>query len=189
LDEDAFILDFERLCELVAWSARTGTACVGMSDGGIVPIRRHNPNALNPFFNIIDLQQVRRLWNVSECRSHMFTGHTMRELWPPEHIITPGAPYEFDDFETYYCFYFWLKAVGLKMAWLTGTTHEDGTATLLNDVSGRPFLLHTWYGRTFGRDAQQTSRIVRAAQWVARQIAKRDVSTAITLTTVATKAT
>jgi hypothetical protein len=169
LDEDAFIIDFVRLRRLLAWTAGTGTACIGMCDGGVLPIRTHNPNSLNPFFNIIDLSQVRRKWSEAECRSHIYDGHTMRDLWPPRHILTPGVSYRFDDFESYYCFYFWLRASGLKIEWLTGSTHTDGVSTLLNDRMGEPFLLHTWYGRTFGRDLAQTERIVRAALWVASQ--------------------
>lgn len=167
LDEDAFIIDTSRLERLLEWAMRTGAACVGMCDGGVVPIRTGNPNALNPFFNIIDLSRVRAKWHEPDCRAYIGAGHNMREVWPPKHVLTEGVRYQFGDFENYYCFYFWLQAVGLEMQWLTARTHTDGVSTVLNDHTGRPLVLHTWYGRRFGRHRQQTARIVRAARWVA----------------------
>src|SRR5262245_44329154 len=43
LDEDAFVLDPARLLGLVKAMAEGGYAACGMPDGGVVPIRRHNP--------------------------------------------------------------------------------------------------------------------------------------------------
>jgi hypothetical protein len=167
LDEDAFILNFSRLRGLLEWAVESGSACIGMSDGGVLPIRQHNPNAMNPFFNVLDLGQVRRLWNPAEVRAMRRAGSKMAELWPPEGILTPGVPYEFDDFESYYCFYFWLREQGLRLDWLTGRTHVDGISTILHDRSREPFLVHAWYGRRFGRDPLQTDRILKTAVWAA----------------------
>ena len=165
LDEDAFIVDVSRLLSLVEWSASNQIACVGMGDGGFIPSRLHNPNAFNTFFNIINIELVRARWNASECRSHKGRGQTMSELWCPQHVLTPGVPYEFNDFEPYYCFYFWLHAVGLRMEWLAASTHDDGISTLLSDRLGVPFLLHAWYSRRFSTDPQQRQRILAAALW------------------------
>lgn len=169
LDEDAFIMDADRLRRLVSWSGRTRTACVGMCDGGVVPIRTYNPNALNPFFNILDLRQIRQQWDANECRSFTGAARNVLELRAPEHVLTPGVSYRFDEFEPYYCFYFWLHAKAFPINWLRAETHRDGISTLLHDMEGEPFLLHTWYGRTFGREPRHTARIVSAAQWVARR--------------------
>jgi hypothetical protein len=166
LDEDAFILNFTRLRRLLTWTANTDTACIGMGDGGVVSTRTHNPNALNPFFNIIALNKVRQKWNETTCRAYMAAGCEMCDLWAPNGV-TAGVAYQFDDFEPYYCFYFWLWANGFKMEWLTARTHADGVSTLLNDRHGKPFLLHAWYGREFGHDPDHTERIGRAALWAA----------------------
>ncbi len=169
LDEDAFIFDFDKLSRLVEWVASNRIACAGMGDGGFVPIRQHNPNAFNSFFNIIDLGQVRAKWNATECRSHKGTGRSMTRVWCQPDVLSPAVPYEFNDFEPYYCFYFWLHAAGLRMDWLTGQTHIDGISTILNDKSGEAFLLHTWYARRFGTDPRQRERITSAALWATIQ--------------------
>jgi hypothetical protein len=167
LDEDAFVLDANRLLALIEWSGETGTTCVGMSDGGIVPIRRHNPNVLNPFFNIIDLVTVRKYWAKDECLSFSSAGSTMSQVLPPVHILTSPGGYAFDDFEDYYCFYLWLHHIGASFEWLTATTHVDRISTLLNDHTGTPFLLHTWYARTFERSPRNRARVWAAARWAA----------------------
>src|SRR5262245_40082902 len=45
LDEDAFVLEPGRLLGLVKAMGEGGYAACGMPDGGVVPIRRHNPAA------------------------------------------------------------------------------------------------------------------------------------------------
>jgi hypothetical protein len=166
LDEDGFVIDFGRVRQLVDHAVQHDIACIGMPDGGIVPIRRHNPNAMNMFFNILDLEQIRAKWNSAACQAHIGSGSAMRELWPPPERLTPGAAYRFDDFEPYYCFYFWLKAAGFRLEWLTGRSHTDGLSTILTDASGEPFLLHTWYGRNFVSQPCHRERILQAARFV-----------------------
>jgi hypothetical protein len=165
LDEDAFILDFSRVQRLLEWGASEDLACIGMSDGGVLPIRQHNPNAMNPFFNIIDLAVIRSLWDPAAILSHQGDGATMTSTLPPQNVLTPGVPYNFDDFEPYYCFYFWLVSNGLRLDWLSGSTHTDGISTILHDKACEPLLIHTWYGRCFGKDPVHTSRILQAALW------------------------
>src|SRR5262249_25541125 len=62
LDEDAFVLAPERLAPLVGYMEANGYAACGMPDGGVVPIRRHNPAACNAFFNVFNLRKVRPVW-------------------------------------------------------------------------------------------------------------------------------
>jgi hypothetical protein len=168
LDEDAFVFAPSGLLSLIEWSSAAGSACVGMPDGGVVQPRTFNPNAMNPFFNILDLQQVRDRWNEDECRACRGTGTSMTHLWAPDDVISPDVPYAFCDVEAYYCFYFWLRQVGLRMDWLSAHTHTDGMSTVLSDRQKQPFLLHTWYARRFGRDRAETRRITAAALWAAR---------------------
>ena len=149
LDEDAFVLDNTRLRELVAWAAGLGVTAVGVPDGGVIAMRVHNPNALNPFFNILDLASIRGVWNAEQCLRWSGRGSEMTSPWPPRSLLKPEIPYVFDDYEPYYCFYFWLEHVGLRTSYLDARTHSDGLSTIVLDHEQRPLVVHTWYARKF----------------------------------------
>jgi hypothetical protein len=59
IDEDAFIKDNESLLELLTFMVENNYANCGFPDGGVLPIRYHNPLITNPFFNILDVRQLR----------------------------------------------------------------------------------------------------------------------------------
>lgn len=63
IDEDAFVLQPSRLVELVRYMDANRLAICGTPDGGVVPIRYHNPVGCNAFFNVIDLRRVRPVWH------------------------------------------------------------------------------------------------------------------------------
>ena len=161
LDEDAFVLSNERLEELVAWAAQSGHAAVGVPDGGVFPRRPHNPNALNLFFNVLDLEAIRRVWDADACARWMDRGSEMTEVWPPASLLNPAVPYLFDDYEPYYCFYFWLADAGLSTGYLDARMHSDGLSAIVLDHTAEPIVAHTWYAREFdtpGPDARADPR-------------------------------
>lgn len=165
LDEDAFILDNDRLHRLVAWAARSGHAAVGVPDGGVISHRTHNPNALNLFFNILDLASIRDVWDARSCRRWSGRGSEMTRPWPPGSLLNPDVPYRFDDYEPYYCLYFWLADVGLSTGYLGARDHSDGLSTVVLDHEGQPVLIHTWYGREFEREGPMRERILDAVAY------------------------
>lgn len=160
LDEDAFVLADERLEALVAWTAEHGYAAVGVPDGGVLPRRTHNPNALNLFFNILDLEAIRGVWDPEGCRSWMGRGAEMTHPWPPASLLKPDVPYLFDDYEPYYCFYFWLADVGLPTGYLDARLHSDGLSGIVLDPDGEPVVIHSWYAREFDTPGPMRDRIL-----------------------------
>lgn len=160
LDEDAFVIDNERLSRLVAWADENGYAAVGVPDGGVFGRRTHNPNALNLFFNVLDLEAIRRVWNPSECRGWMGRGSEMTRPWPPATLLKPDVPYRFDDYEPYYCFYFWLETTGLATGYLDARQHSDGLSAVVLDQVGDPVLVHSWYAREFDTPGAMRDRIL-----------------------------
>jgi hypothetical protein len=160
LDEDAFVLDNGRLRELVAWTARSGYAAVGVPDGGVIPRRIHNPNALNLFFNILDLEAIRAVWDANKCRRWMGRGSEMTSLWPPASLMKPNVPYLFDDYEPYYCFYLWLAEVGLSTGYLDARQFSDGLSAIVLDHEGEPIVIHSWYAREFDDEGPMRTRIL-----------------------------
>lgn len=149
LDEDAFVVSNERLRELISWADRNGHAAVGVPDGGVIARREHNPNALNLFFNVLDLDAIRRVWDADACAAWMNRGHEMAEAWPPATLLKPEVPYLFDDYEPYYCFYFWLADAGLSTGYLDARLHSDGLSAIVLSPEGEPVVVHSWYAREF----------------------------------------
>ncbi len=149
LDEDCFIMDNTRLRGLIAWAEAHGHAAVGVPDGGVIPRRDHNPNALNLFFNVLDLAAIREVWDPDQCQSWMNRGSEMTHPWPPESLLKPDVPYLFDDYEPYYCFYFWLREAGLSTGYLDARLHSDGLSAIVLEQTGHPVAIHSWYAREF----------------------------------------
>jgi glycosyltransferase involved in cell wall biosynthesis/Flp pilus assembly protein TadD len=144
LDEDAFVLDPGRLLGLVRALEAGGYAACGMPDGGVVPIRRHNPAACNAFFNVFDLRRVRPVW---QDWPRVVTATHRPEY---ERHVAPFARrsvFAFDHFERYYGAFFALLAAGERLLYLDAEEWRDGVSTLLKDAAGEPLLLHCWYTR------------------------------------------
>ena len=165
LDEDAFVLSNERVRGLVAWAAQDGYAAVGVPDGGVFPRRPHNPNALNLFFNVLDLEAIRRVWDADDCARWMDRGSEMTHPWPPASLLNPGVPYVFDDYEPYYCFYFWLADAGLSTGYLDARMHSDGLSAIVLDHATQPIVAHTWYAREFDTPGPMRERILDVVEY------------------------
>jgi hypothetical protein len=165
LDEDAFLLKPQLLIDLIRYMEENGHTACGMPDGGVVPIRRHNPAAVNAFFNIFDMRRVRPVWNDwvrVRAASHR-----------PEYEngVAPFArrcAYSFDHFERYYGAFFSLLEAGEKILYLDADTWEDGVSTLLKDHTGEALLLHLWYTRNW-LTSYHTRERYRRAMAFARQ--------------------
>jgi GT2 family glycosyltransferase/tetratricopeptide (TPR) repeat protein len=144
LDEDAFVLDPARLLGLVRALEAGGYAACGMPDGGVVPIRRHNPAACNAYFNVFDLRRVRPVWQDWD--------RVVAARHRPEYegLVAPFARrsvFAFDHFERYYGAFFALLGAGEHILYLDAEEWQDGITTLLKDAAGEPLLLHCWYSR------------------------------------------
>ncbi|HKI32088.1 MAG TPA: hypothetical protein VKA46_09480 [Gemmataceae bacterium] len=165
LDEDAFVFDPGRLLGLVRVMEEGGYAACGMLDGGVVPIRRHNPAACNAYFNVFDLRRVRPVW---EAWDRVRLATHRREY---EGLVAPFArrtTFAFDHFERYYGAFFSLLDAGARFLYLDAEEWQDGVSTLLKDTVGAPLLLHCWYTRHW--DTSYHTRIrCRAALDHARQ--------------------
>jgi len=121
-----------------------GFAACGMPDGGVVPIRQHNPAACNAFFNVFDLRRVRPVWrDWDRVRSAVHR----KEYEGQVADFARRTPYAFDHFERYYGVFFSLLAGGEKILYLDAEEWQDGVSTLLKDQAEEPLLIHCWYTR------------------------------------------
>jgi hypothetical protein len=159
IDEDAFVLDPQRLWGLLEAMEHGGYAASGMPDGGVVQIRRHNPTVCNAFFNGFDLRRVRRAWKqwdrvVAAKHRQSYEAH-----------VAPFArrtTYSIDNFERYYGAFFSLLEAGERILYLDAEDWEDGVSTLLKDPNGAPLLIHCWYSRHWEFSYHTRRRYARA---------------------------
>lgn len=155
IDEDAFVTDISALKELLDYCINNQIVNCGMPDGGVVPIRNHNPLVTNPFFNIIHLAAIRRKYSKEELKR--FGIHQSEfEKVKPEKILR--CDYAYDYFEPYCNFFVWTSQ-NFKTLYLDASTHEDGISTVLFNHKGTPMITHTWYSRFYGIDTKHTQRI------------------------------
>lgn len=153
IDEDAFVTDTQALEELLQYCIDNEIVNCGMPDGGVLPIRTHNPLVTNPFFNIINLKELRKRYNKEIVAGYgVYT--TEYEAKSPQ--IT--GEYSYDYFEPYCTFFVWVSQ-NFKTLYLDGTTHSDGVSTILKNHEGKPFITHTWYSRFYNQDTEHTQRI------------------------------
>jgi hypothetical protein len=124
LDEDAFVLDPPRLTDLVRHMEAHGYAACGMPDGGVVPIRRHNPAACNASFNVFDLRRVPPVWQDWQ-RMQEATHRPAYEQGVAG--FTRRSPSAFDHFERYYGVFFALLGAGERILYLTGKSPTTWT--------------------------------------------------------------
>lgn len=155
IDEDAFVTDIDALQELLRYCIENEVVNCGMPDGGVSPIRAHNPLVTNPFFNIINLSELRKSYRATSVAQYAVHKKEY-EVKTPFHIVR--HPYNYDYFEPYCNFFVWTSQ-NFKTLYLDAQTHEDGISTVLLNHKGEPFITHTWYSRFYGVDAEHTQRI------------------------------
>lgn len=131
IDEDCFITDWTKVDQLIEFMSQDGYTHYGMPDAvNFHPLRNNSKYVHNPFFNIFDVKQCREIINTKpDVKDH---------------------PCEMNE-----CFnglfqklYFYGKAANMHTA-----IHADKITTVT------PFLMHTWYSRTYGNDSYHTNRI------------------------------
>jgi len=101
VDEDAFIYDVDKIFTLIDYMDKNNYHICGVSDGGVVKLRDHNPIALNPFFNIIDLRKIKAIPKCESGKStdDRFIGNFTEDLkkFTPFHLLKPNYKYKYDN--------------------------------------------------------------------------------------------
>lgn len=155
IDEDAFIKDSESLLELLVFMIKNNYANCGFPDGGVLPIRYHNPLITNPFFNILDVRQLRKKFSFRTIKQYKIFDESYKTKSPLNLI---NHDFSYDMYEPYYPFFLWISQ-NFKVLYLDAIVHPDNYTTILKNHTGKPFLLHSWYSRYYEIDRFHTNRI------------------------------
>ncbi|MDH8702286.1 hypothetical protein M2138_001646 [Dysgonomonadaceae bacterium PH5-43] len=155
IDEDAFVSDPNKLLDFLKYVIANNYVNCGFPDGGILPIRNHNPLVTNPFFNILNIKEIKKNFNVKDVENFDFTKYDY-EKYAPNNLYK--SEYQFDVCEPYYSFFLWLS-INYKTLYMDAETHADGCTSILKDMNGEVILLHSWYSRFYGKDEFHTKRI------------------------------
>src|SRR5262249_19149769 len=78
------------------------------------------------------------------------------------------TPWALDHFEPYYGVFFALLDGGERILYLDAQEWEDGITTVLQDLDGKPFLLHGWFSRLWDTSHHTRERL-RSASGFARK--------------------
>lgn len=149
MDEDALFIDHTLIFPLIEEMLQKDYIVCGVRDGGMLPERSGNPYVMNPFFSIIHLKKLKKIWNKKE----MLLNHYINEDEFEDDLSFLKYPYNKNSMsEPYYCFYFWLKRKNQKLLYLDITLPfvDDHITNTVQDLKGNSILYHTWFSREYG---------------------------------------
>lgn len=159
MDEDALFIDYNLIFPLIKDMYQKDYIVCGVRDGGMLPERYGNPYVMNPFFSIINLKELKQIWNKKE----MLSNHYINEDEFNDDLSFLKYPYnKISMSEPYYCFYFWLKRKNKKLLYLDITLpfNGDQITNTVQDLNGDSILYHTWFSREYGdQRGRHTARI------------------------------
>lgn len=155
VDEDAFVYDLEKLKTLLGYVIDNGYVNCGMPDGGIVDIRKFNPLVTNPYFNILNVREIRKKFSIEAIQNFPLHMDNYMDAFPKDIL---KSEYKFINNEPYCQILVWMSQQ-FRTLYLSAEKHPDGESTILYDHKNEPFLIHTWYSRFYNVDKFHTRRI------------------------------
>lgn len=168
IDEDAFVVNDNAILSLLDYAKKNGIVNCGVSD--CLPVRYYNPAVTNPYFNILNLGEIRKNFNIEEIKNFDYATNSAKILAKtPEHLVNhPNAQPNNSNEEPYYNFFLW-TALNFKTLYLDMELHHDGISAILKNHDGETILYHSWFSRCWRTDEEQTRRIKNLYTEVALQ--------------------
>lgn len=158
-DEDVLFLENRALTRIIEEMESANYTVAGVRDGGCLNHRNFNPYIPNTFFCVLDYQNISTIYSRKEIQKQQYSSpKEFTEDLKHLHV-------EFDTtslYEPYYCFFLWLKRKNHKFLFLNADLlhpDTDELATKVYALDNKPFLIHTWYARAYGKNETQTKRI------------------------------
>lgn len=153
MDDDLFVFRPNVIFQLLKHMEEKGFDMCGIPDGGNATIRGHlNPAAMNPFFNIMNVENIRRkLGNIERVGIEWSPSLIARvpDAWKPGGSECPHTQLGWQPKqEDYYTFFFHLLR-DVNVLFLRAETAVDDITTVVKDLEGQHWAYHTWYSRAF----------------------------------------
>lgn len=158
MDDDAFLLDWQHIEQMIYYMGNHGLHYCGMPDGGVSPHRCRSWCVVNPFFNIFRLSEIREVfkqypdWVINSCG--------FDADWEANKPPMIRKAYNHDYYEPYASFFYFMYAK-FNVLYLDAITRDDEISTVLLTPDNKPFLYHGWYAREFATDATNRERILK----------------------------
>lgn len=178
LDEDSFLINTDIIDQIINYMQENEIVYSGFLDGGQLEIRAANPVSMNPFFNVVNVKEIKK--KIDYENYDRIIANTHKELasvvnYDNETIFRnidlnklPGR-YSNCYVESYYPFFYFLycnfkyfyfdaKYFDKKID-LRPEVREQQDLTTILSFEGRDFVYHTWYARYYGINKYHTDRI------------------------------
>lgn len=158
IDEDAILLDFNVLLNLIEYMNNNNFLVSGMQDGGVISVRKQSPFAINTYFSVLNFKKLKEIWDLSDIIKNQFIKNNEFVMFNDfiKNEFNKGSL-----LEDYYCIYFWILRKGHKILYLNADKYflDDNTTNVLFNHDNHPLIFHTWYGRLYAKDKFHTNRI------------------------------
>lgn len=171
IDEDCFITDTHEMMNLVKYQIENNIHMSGMPDGGVLPLREFNPVSINTYFTILNLKEIREVYNEVEVLKTIYDKSLdvniredlMKGRYFSNKITYLNRKCNPYNFEPYYRIFFWLLKKGLKIEYLDAElldSKNDNIANILKNHNNIPFACHSWRARQFKTNSDNKKRIL-----------------------------
>jgi len=158
-DEDVIFVNPDAVLSIINSMESNNEDVCGVRDGGILSWRNKNPNLINPFFCILNLEKI---YSIYDEKKFLQNQYIIENEFNDD---LTDLPFEYDKnslFENYYCFFLWLRRNNFRFKFLNAESsnfENDLETTTVFDINNKIFLYHTWYARTYGKINYHTERI------------------------------
>jgi hypothetical protein len=154
-DEDVIFFNSDIVFSIIDQMEEQVITVCGARDGGVISHRNKNPYIINTFFSVLNFKDVLEAWNKKEMlqNQYLIDNEFNDDLDSLPELYNANSLYE-----TYYCFYLWLRRLGKTFLFLDSKMDIDGISNYL-EYKGESFLCHTWYARSYKQNKKHTARI------------------------------
>lgn len=163
-DEDVIFFNPSDVFDIIDDLEIKGYDVCGIRDGGILPWRDKNPYLLNPFFCILNIEKIYKIYSEKEFLENQY----IKDSEFDDDLSNLKYAYDTKSlFEDYYCFFLWLRRKKFNFKFLEakgGDFENDCETTTVFGMDNKILLYHTWYARTYGINNYHTNRIDRVIE-------------------------
>lgn len=110
LDEDCFLINYKQIYSLIEFLEKNNFDYTGIQDGGVIPVRIHNPLVVNPFFNLFNAEKLNLI--KSNYKRNVYDVEEIKNKYQ-HYVKYQKTELKYDCYEPFYNFFFWLLESGL----------------------------------------------------------------------------